>query len=72
MGTLSAAIKSSALFRRVDWARCWVRLAAKRSQSLESILVVDGDGTLLLTVEAGELVVSVNEERGDKSSVGVP
>ena len=71
MGTRSAAIKSSALFKRVDWARCRVRLATKRSQSVESSSVVDGDGAVLLIVDAGELVVSVDEERGDGSIVGV-
>ena len=79
MGALSAMIRSSALFNREDWARGWrqgcVSLSIKRSQSLELISVVVGDGASLMVTELGEewrLDVSVDEGWGDESSAGVP
>lgn len=75
MGALSAAIKTSALFNRVDRERGKVRLSTNRSQSLESISVVGGDGALLVTMELGEewqLDVSADVYWGDESTVGEP
>ena len=75
MGDLSAAIKTSALFNRADRERGKVRLFTNRSQSLESISVVGGDGALLVTMELGEewqLDVSADVYWGDESTVGEP